>query len=126
MFIIILGALGQLSSMILHSEGVDSDGAESPNDLKGTNQRSSLKSFCEEHPIVREAFVDNLMKVSLSTCPETAKKLLYMETDLPGDVVVHWGVCKDEGKHWEIPAEPHPVNTTNFKNKALRTILQVY
>lgn len=118
------GALGQLSSMILQSEGVDSDGIEHTNDLKGTNQRSSLKSFCEEHPIVKEAFVVNSVKVSVSTCPETDKKLLYMETDLPGDVVVHWGVCKDDGKDWEIPAEPHPVKTTNFKNKALRTILQ--
>lgn len=111
--------------MILQSEGVDSDGIDRVNDLKETNQRSSLKSFCEEHPIVKEAFIDNSVKVSVSTCPETAKKLLYMETDLPGDVVVHWGVCKDDGKNWEIPSEPHPVKTTNFKNKALRTILQV-
>ncbi|KAL1806351.1 hypothetical protein ACET3Z_029419 [Daucus carota] len=118
------GALGQLSSMILQSEGVDSDGVKSSNDPKGTSPRSSLKSFCEEHPIVKETLFDNAVKVSVSTCPETAKKLLYMETDLPGDIVVHWGVCKDESKKWEIPAEPHPVKTTNFKNKALRTILQ--
>lgn len=65
------------------------------------------------------------MSVSVRQCPDTAKNILYLETDLPGDVVVHWGVCRDDAKNWEIPAAPHPPETTVFKNKALRTLLKV-
>ncbi|KAL6508114.1 hypothetical protein OROHE_021656 [Orobanche hederae] len=55
---------------------------------------------------------------------EEDKNELHIETDLPGDVVVHWGVCRDEGKNWEVPEEPYPPETIIFKNKALRTRLQ--
>lgn len=65
------------------------------------------------------------MRAAVQKCPETAKNLLYIETDLPGDVIIHWGLCKDDGKNWEIPAEPYPAETTVFKNKALRTSLKV-
>jgi len=64
------------------------------------------------------------VSAAVQKCPETAKNLLYIETDLPRDVIIHWGVCKDDGKNWEIPAEPYPAETTVFKNKALRTSLK--
>ncbi|KAF3971426.1 hypothetical protein ACB098_03G165000 [Castanea mollissima] len=46
------------------------------------------------------------------------------KTDLPGDVVIHWGVCLDGAKKWEIPSAPYPPETIAFKDKALRTRLQ--
>lgn len=75
--------------------------------------------------IAKEVAVYNSVTVSVKKCPETAKNLLYLETDLPRDVVVHWGVCRDDAKKWEIPAAPHPPDTVIFKDKALRTLLQV-
>lgn len=84
-----------------------------------------ISGFYEEHSIVKHVPVDNSLNVSVKKCPETARNLLYLETDLFGDVVVHWGVCRDDNKAWEIPASPHPPETKQFKNKALQTLLQV-
>ncbi|KAL6983542.1 Alpha-amylase A type-3, variant 2 [Sarracenia purpurea var. burkii] len=113
------GAFGQLSSMILKSEEAQSKGEDDPNQKK-----KRLEGFYEEHSIVKEILISNSLSVSVRRCPETAKNLLYMETDLPGDVVVHWGVCKDDHKKWDIPAEPYPDETIVFKNNALRTLLK--
>lgn len=122
----ILGAFGQLSNLLLKSEVVDTKSEENSSKFGEPSLKRPLEGFYVEHPTVKESFVDNSVKVSLRQCPETSKNLLYMETDLPGDVVVHWGVCRDEGKNWEVPAEPHPDETITFKNKALRTLLQVH
>ncbi|RZB51779.1 Alpha-amylase 3, chloroplastic [Glycine soja] len=46
------------------------------------------------------------------------------ETDIPGDILLHWGVCRDNLKWWEIPPAPHPPETLAFKDRALRTKLQ--
>lgn len=75
--------------------------------------------------IAKEVSVCNKVSVSVKKCPETAKNLLYLETDLLPDVVLHWGVCQDNSKKWEIPAAPYPPDTVVFKDKALRTLLQV-
>ncbi|KAI7995098.1 hypothetical protein LOK49_LG11G01219 [Camellia lanceoleosa] len=118
------GALGQLSSVLLKSEGAHPKGEDSSESRYPNQKNKSLEGFYEEHSIVREVLISNSVTVSVRKCPEMAKNLLYMETDLPGDVVVHWGVCKDDGKKWEIPAEPYPAETIVFKNKALRTLLK--
>ncbi|GMP94114.1 hypothetical protein CsSME_00043690 [Camellia sinensis var. sinensis] len=118
------GALGQLSSVLLKSEGAHPKGEDSSESRYPNQKNKSLEGFYEEHSIVREVLISNSVTVSVRKCPEMAKNLLYMETDLPGDVVVHWGVCKDDGKKWEIPAEPYPAETVVFKNKALRTLLK--
>ncbi|KAK1385209.1 hypothetical protein POM88_022944 [Heracleum sosnowskyi] len=57
--------------------------------------------------------------------PEIARKLLYIKTDLPGDTDVNRRVCKDDVKNYEILAKTHPDETTNFKEKAFHTKLQV-
>ncbi|KAH1154274.1 hypothetical protein GLYMA_18G125300v4 [Glycine max] len=44
--------------------------------------------------------------------------------DIPGDILLHWGVCRDNLKWWEIPPAPHPPETIAFKDRALRTKLQ--
>ncbi|KAL7163952.1 hypothetical protein ACSBR2_039958 [Camellia fascicularis] len=118
------GALGQLSSVLLKSEGAHPKGEDSSESRYPNQKNKSLEGFYEEHSIVREVLISNSVTVSVRKCPEMAKNLLYMETDLPGDVVVHWGVCKDDGKKWEIPAEPYPAETIVFKKKALRTLLK--
>jgi len=62
---------------------------------------------------------------SIRNCSETANNILYLETDIPGDILLHWGVCRDNLKWWEIPPAPHPPETIAFKDRALRTKLQV-
>ncbi|KAF5746683.1 alpha-amylase 3 chloroplastic [Tripterygium wilfordii] len=119
------GALGSLSNIILKKESSASKLQGSSSELEDTKQEKIfLEGFYEEQPITKEISFENSMTVSVQKSPETAKNLLYMETDLPGDVIVHWGVCRDDAKYWEIPKAPYPPETTVFKNKALRTLLQ--
>ncbi|CAH9123882.1 unnamed protein product [Cuscuta epithymum] len=119
------GALGQLSDMLLKSEVEHPKGVNRSNVLREpTEQTRRHGGFYEEQVIVKETLVDNTVVVTVKECPETAKNILQIDTDLPGDVLIHWGVCKDESKNWELPAEPYPAQTTIFKNKAMRTLLQ--
>lgn len=113
--------------MLLKSEGATCNGEGRYNDFREPNlQKRSLEGFYEELSVVKEVPLDNSVTVSLRRCPETAKNFVYIETDLSGEVVVHWGVSRGEGKKWEVPPEPYPAGTLVFKNKALRTPLQVY
>ncbi|XP_008446314.2 alpha-amylase 3, chloroplastic isoform X4 [Cucumis melo] len=118
------GALGQLSNLLVKTETNSKDQGSSSESGDTKEDKKSLEGFYEELPIVKEVAVDNSISVSVKKCPETTKYLLYLESDLPGDVVVHWGACRDDTRKWEIPAAPHPPETTVFKNKALRTLLQ--
>ncbi|CAK7326976.1 unnamed protein product [Dovyalis caffra] len=116
------GAL--LSNMFLKAEASASKGNDSSSRSKDPKEISQQEGFYEEEPIAKCVVVEKIVTVSVSKCPKTAKNLLYLETDLPGEVVVHWGVCRDDAKNWEIPAAPHPPETTVFMNKALQTRLQ--
>ncbi|KAK3223107.1 hypothetical protein Dsin_010132 [Dipteronia sinensis] len=119
------GALGQLSNMLLKAEASPSKVQDSSSEAGEPKQeKRHLEGFYEEQPIAKEVVFHNSLSVSARKCPETAKNIMYLETDLPGDVVAHWGVCRDDAKNWEVPAPPHPPETTVFKNKALRTLLQ--
>ncbi|GAV87630.1 Alpha-amylase domain-containing protein/Alpha-amyl_C2 domain-containing protein [Cephalotus follicularis] len=117
--------LGQLSKMLLKSKVSDTEGQDKSSwsrDPKQENKR--LEGFYAEQPISKEVTFDNSVSVSVKKCPETAKNLLYLETDLPADVVVHWGVCREDAKEWEISAAPYPPETIVLKKKALRTLIQ--
>ncbi|XP_024995287.1 alpha-amylase 3, chloroplastic [Cynara cardunculus var. scolymus] len=117
------GSSGQLSSMLIQSDG---EGENKSDDSKESiQQKRSLQSFNEEHYIIKETLLENSMNVYMKRCSEASSNLLRIETDIPGDVIVHWGVCKDESKKWEIPVGPYPANTSVFKNKALRTQLPI-
>ena len=119
------GLSGQFSSTVFQSKDTQSEDENKNGNLKeSVQQKISLESFCEEHSIVKETSVTNSMSVYMKKSLEASNHLVHIETDIPGDVIVHWGVCKDESKKWEIPSEPFPVNTSIFKNKALRTLLQ--
>lgn len=125
--LLFLGALGQLSNILLKTEASHSsqygdrisEGGEPEKDIK------RLEGFYEEQSITKEVVFSNSVTVSVRKCPDTDKNLIYLETDLPEDVVVHWGVCRDDTRKWEVPAAPYPPETVEFKNKALRTSLQV-
>lgn len=119
------GALRKLTNIFFKAETSNSQEKDSGESRGTKEQTRSLEGFYEELPIAKEIAVVNSVTVSVRKCPETAKNLLYLETDLPNHVVVHWGVCKDDSKRWEVPAAPHPPETVVFKDKALRTRLQV-
>ncbi|KAG7586467.1 Glycosyl hydrolase family 13 catalytic domain [Arabidopsis thaliana x Arabidopsis arenosa] len=119
------GAIGQLANIPLEqdkSSGEVQKKSESSSD--STKERKGLQEFYEEMPISKRVADDNSVSVTARKCSETSKNIVSIETDLPGDVTVHWGVCKNGSKKWEIPSEPYPEDTSLFKNKALRTRLQ--
>ncbi|XP_031286260.1 alpha-amylase 3, chloroplastic isoform X1 [Pistacia vera] len=119
------GALGQISNKLDKAEASQSKDQDSKTEFKEPKRENMrLEGFYEELAIVKEVVTHNTVIVSVRKCLETAKNLLYLETDLPGDVVIHWGVCRDDTKKWEIPAASHPPETIVFKNKALRTLLK--
>lgn len=114
------GALGKLSNIFLKTEYQDTKNLS----LEENQQNWQLEEFYEEVSFLKEVIVENSLNISVRKCSETAKNLLHLETNLPRDVVVHWGVSRDDTKNWELPADPYPPATTRFKNKALRTVLQ--
>ncbi|KAM0987281.1 hypothetical protein ACFX13_011636 [Malus domestica] len=119
------GTLGKLSNVFVKAETSNSKDQESSSESRDPQQKTMrLEGFYEELPIAKEIAVNHSATVSVRKCPETSKNLLYLETDLPDHAVVHWGVCRDDAKRWEIPAAPHPPETVVFKDKALRTRLQ--
>ncbi|KAG8663226.1 alpha-amylase 3, chloroplastic isoform X2 [Manihot esculenta] len=114
-----------LRKMLLKAKELPSKDQESSSGSKDVKQESrQVEGFYEEQPITKQVVIQNLITVSVTKCPKTAKNLLYLETDISGEVVLHWGVCRNDAKNWEIPAGPYPSETTVFKDKALRTLLQ--
>ncbi|KAJ4972658.1 hypothetical protein NE237_005832 [Protea cynaroides] len=119
------GAPGQLSTMLLKPEGSQPKGQDGINEQMDPKQQTKiLEGFYEEHSILKETSVENFMTVSITKSSEEDKNIVCLETDLPRDVVVHWGVCRDDDKRWEIPAGPYPPETKIYKKLALQTLLQ--
>ncbi|KAI3846543.1 hypothetical protein MKX03_008225 [Papaver bracteatum] len=119
------GYFDQLSSMLVKAEESQSIAQQNIDEVKGQKQHNThMDGVCGEHTISKEVYFHNILTVSVWKCPEGDKIFAHLDTDLPGDVVVHWGVCRDDPKRWEIPPGPHPANTIIFKEKALRTSLQ--
>lgn len=90
-------------------------------------ENNKPEGFYEEVYVTKKILVSNSVSVSTKKCFESGavKDILYFETDLPGDVVLHWGVCRDDSRRWEVPPPPHPPGTIPFKDRALRTQLLV-
>lgn len=84
-----------------------------------------VEKYSEEFPIVQEETVQNYLTVSVKRSDELDRNVVHFDTDIPGNVVVHWGVCRDENRNWEIPTPPHPASSRVFRGKALQTLLQV-
>ncbi|KAK7309571.1 hypothetical protein RJT34_06410 [Clitoria ternatea] len=117
------GNLGQKSKKFLKSKAGQDVGSDIRDPKQTDNQ---LGGFYEEVPITKKVLINNSIRVSVEKCfeSEEVKDLLYFETDLPGDLVLHWGVCRDDSRRWEVPPPPHPPGTVAFKDRALRTKLQ--
>lgn len=121
------GSFKQLSGMFLKPDESNYKDQDLINESRTPNQQNRrLEGFHEEHPIIKEVPYQNSVTAVVRKCPETSKNLLRIETDLPGDAIVHWGVCRnDKNKKWEIPSAPHPPDTKVFKKKkALQTLLK--
>lgn len=119
------GAFNQISSILLKAEGSQPKGDENVGDTKNTQQQNKrVEGFYEEYTILKEKPVQNFVTVTVRNGLETDKTFVHFETDLPGDVIIHWGVCKDSNKSWEVPSAPHPPKTSIFRNKALQTLLK--
>nr|XP_009412382.1 PREDICTED: alpha-amylase 3, chloroplastic [Musa acuminata subsp. malaccensis] len=119
------GGFDQISSLLLKAEESTSK-KEDPDDEDGNvvKQNRCIAPIYKEFPILKEEFVPNHMTVSVRSSDKTDKNIVQFDTDLPGDVVIHWGVCKDDGRKWVIPSTPHPPATKIFRHKALQTLLQ--
>ncbi|XVF03394.1 hypothetical protein REPUB_Repub04eG0257500 [Reevesia pubescens] len=117
------GSLGQFFHVVKKALASHANSQNICNESKDSKNDRRL-GFYEEQPIVKEVSIGNFVSVAVRKSPDTGKSVLYLETDIPGDVVVHWGVCRDDAKTWEIPASPYPPETAVFKNKALHTLLQ--
>lgn len=120
----ILGSLENISKMLFKSKADQENRSETIDSKQENNQ---LEGFYVEIPITKEVPINNFISVSIKKYfeSEAVKNLLYFETDLPGDVVLQWGVCRDDSRRWKVPPAPHPPQTVAFKDKALRTRLKV-
>ncbi|XP_077245278.1 alpha-amylase-like 3 [Tasmannia lanceolata] len=118
------GILGQISTTLLGTEGSRLKEGDNTSGSKRAKQNQRIEGFYEEYSILKEEHVQTFVSVSVSDSQEKDKNLVHFDTDLRGDVTVHWGVCRDNDKRWEIPAAPHPPETSIFRKKALQTLLQ--
>ncbi|XP_068634357.1 alpha-amylase 3, chloroplastic-like [Aristolochia californica] len=120
------GALGQIYSIMFNPEGSRSKAEDNAGEAKSPKQQNQhLEGFYEEYSILKEEPVTNFLTVSIQRSVDVLKNLVHFDTDLPGEVVVHWGVSRvRDTEDWEIPDGPHPPGTKSFRKKALQTVLQ--
>ncbi|KAL5722614.1 Alpha-amylase A type-3 [Ranunculus cassubicifolius] len=119
------GVFGQLSSKLTKVEGSGSEGQENTGNAEEPKKNAKrLEGFVEDCPILKEVPVQNVVTVSVRKGHEKDNLLVHLETDIPGEVIVHWGVCSDDAKQWEIPTTPYPPETKVFRQNALQTSLK--
>ncbi|XP_051225703.1 alpha-amylase 3, chloroplastic isoform X2 [Lolium perenne] len=104
-------------------EGSNAQPKETVPEDKGPN-RKCISQFYGEYPILKSEYVENSVSVTVTENSETNKSRVEFDTDITGDVIIHWGVCKGNTMTWEIPPEPHPPKTKIFRQKALQTLLE--
>ncbi|KAM0883724.1 hypothetical protein ACQ4PT_031461 [Festuca glaucescens] len=104
-------------------EGSNAQPKETVPEDKGPN-RKCISQFYGEYPILKSEYVENSVSVTVTENSETDKSRVKFDTDITGDVIIHWGVCKGNTMTWEIPPEPHPPKTKIFRQKALQTLLE--
>eukprot|EP01018_Ginkgo_biloba_P011704 Gb_02250 [translate_table: standard] len=120
------GILDRMSGMFLKPK----QSAPQDLDIRNDNGDSSCSNECdgvayEEYKLSKETVVENFVTVSVRKSKEKRLNLVSFDTDLPGDVVLHWGVCRNDSKKWEILMQSqYPSNTTVYRRRALQTPLQ--
>uniref|UniRef100_A0A0D9V4X8 alpha-amylase n=1 Tax=Leersia perrieri TaxID=77586 RepID=A0A0D9V4X8_9ORYZ len=117
------GALGHLSNVLQKPEGPSAEPQKTVPDDK-VSRTKYISGFYEEYPILKTVYAQNFVTVTVRENNGTNKHNVEFDTDIPGEVIIHWGVCKDNTMTWEIPPEPHPPATKIFRQKALQTLLQ--
>lgn len=120
------GILDQVSGLFLKSKISSPEAMENRSDIADSNHSNQGNDgVCKEYKLVKETIVENFLKVSMQKNKEKKMSLVSFDTDLPGDVVLHWGVCKDNAKRWEIFVNgQYPSNTNVFRSRALQTTLK--
>lgn len=107
------------SKDLFNSSGVKVDGIH-----LNAMQNGLLEGYHKEYSICKEEQVTNYVTVSVMRNEEVNTNHLLFDTDIPGEVIVHWGVCKGDDKSWHVPQTPHPPKSRVFRKKAVETLLQ--
>ncbi|KAL0910076.1 hypothetical protein M5K25_021010 [Dendrobium thyrsiflorum] len=119
------GPFDQISNFLLKPDVSHSkDQGSNPDILDPLRNHIRISDFYEEYALITEEFVLNSVTVTVISS-EADKNLVYFDTDMPGDVIIHWGVCRNDIKNWEIPPAPFPPSSKIFRQKALQTLLKV-
>lgn len=120
------GSFDQISNFLLKPDISYSKDQESNPDLQDPLlNHIYVSDFDEEYSIIKEEFILNSVTVTVRKSSEAEKNLVYFDTDVPGEAIIHWGVCRNDMKNWEIPPAPFPPSSKIFRQKALQTLLQV-
>ncbi|KAJ3695027.1 hypothetical protein LUZ60_000404 [Juncus effusus] len=108
------GAFGQISSMLIKTNE-----ETNPNPLP-----KPITEFEEEYTIFEQEKFQNSLKITVNKENER-NNVVEFETDIPDQVIVHWGVSmNNNSNNWEIPNPPYPNNTKILRKKALQTLLE--
>lgn len=120
------GILDWMSGMFLKPEESPSQALENGSEIEDANHSNEGGDcVCKEYKLSKETVLENFLRVSVQKNTEEKLNLVSFDTDLPGDVVLHWGVCKDDAKRWEILHQgEYPSDTIVFRRRALQTTLQ--
>lgn len=119
------GILDWMSGMFLKPEESPPQALENGSETEDVNPGNQMgDDVCKEYRLSKENVLENFLRVSVQKNTEEELNLVSFDTDLPGDVVLHWGVCKDDAKRWEILQGEYPSDTIVFRRRALQTTLQ--
>lgn len=95
-------------------------------DNTNTSIKKPMIAFNEDYTIVKEEPVQNSMTVTVRKSDKNSdKNIVEFDTDIPGHVVLHWGVYMDESKNWHAPPPPYPKATRPLRKNAVQTLLEV-
>lgn len=119
------GALSQISSLLIKPEESPSNAQENDDESEDNKLEVRLiEGYFEEYPISKEVPVQNSITVTVKKIKDADKNEIEFDTDVPGKVVIHWGVCRGSSRSWQIPSPPYPPKSKIFRKKALQTLLQ--
>lgn len=108
-------------------DGIRINAIENSSSCKDVNYKNGLlEGYHKEYSICKEEQVTNSVTVAIMRNEGENTNHLLFDTDIPGEVIVHWGVCKGDDKSWHIPKTPHPPKSRVFRKKAVQTLLQVH
>ncbi|KAJ4806928.1 Alpha-amylase [Rhynchospora pubera] len=118
-------AFDQISNMLRKHE--ESDPAPAPilEDNSDTSSKKPIIAFHEDYTVIKEEPVQNSMTVTVRKSDKSSdKNIVDVDTDIPGHVVLHWGVYMNESKNWHVPPPPYPPATKVLRKSALQTLLE--